>query len=113
MSFIAKTPIPPYYAVIFTSVLSSNQEGYQEMGVRLAQIAPSQPGFLGIESVRDVEGNGITVSYWESLEAIREWKLQADHQEAQKRGRLDWYWQYCTRISKVERVYDHVQVAKR
>lgn len=109
MSFIAKTPTPPYYAVIFTSMLSSNQNGYQEMADRLDQIAHLQPGFLGMESSRDTEGNGITVSYWESLEAIRDWKQQADHQEAQQKGKLDWYWQYCTRISKVERAYEHVQ----
>ncbi len=62
-----------------------------------------QPGYLGHEGVRD--GLGITISYWESLEAIRNWKQQSEHLVAQQKGRTDWYAAYKTRICKVERDY--------
>ena len=57
-----------YYAVIFTSLKNEDDTGYTEMAQKMEQLAKEQPGFLGIESAR--EEIGITVSYWQSLEAI-------------------------------------------
>lgn len=104
MSGIAKTPRPPYYAVIFTSERTDGDNGYAEMAEEMVKLASTQPGFLGIESVRD--GLGITVSYWESLEAIQNWKQNERHLIAQRRGKSDWYLRYKTRICKVERDYE-------
>jgi len=78
---IAKTPKPPYYAVIFTSKQSADTAGYSEMATRMVALAEQQPGYLGIESARDAIG--ITVSYWRDLESIKLWKNQAAHLEAQ------------------------------
>jgi len=100
---IAATPIAPYYAVIFTSLRTAGDHGYDAMSDRMVALAQQQPGFLGVESAR--EEVGITVSYWTSLEAIRAWKANADHLVAQEHGRSDWYAQYKTRIAKVERDY--------
>lgn len=103
MSTIAHTPNPPYYAVIFSSHRIEGDHGYDAMAKRMVELASQQPGFLGIESVR--ENLGITVSYWESLEAIRNWKQNAEHQEAQRLGRQQWYSGFRVRIAKVEREY--------
>lgn len=100
---IAKTPVVPYYAVIFTSLRREGDFGYAEMAIKMEQLAHEQPGFLGIESAR--EGLGITVSYWSDLESIRHWKQQLDHQYAQQLGRDRWYSAYKTRVAKVERDY--------
>ncbi|MEP1704975.1 MAG: antibiotic biosynthesis monooxygenase [Marinobacter sp.] len=103
MSEIANTPTPPHYAVIFTSHRTEGDNGYGEMAERMAELAAQQPGYLGMESAR--EGLGITVSYWESLEAIRNWKQNAEHQEAQRLGHQQWYSSFRVRIAKVEREY--------
>jgi heme-degrading monooxygenase HmoA len=103
MSQAANTPPPPYYAVIFTSVQTSMDTDYELTAQRMVELAAQQSGFLGIESAR--EGLGITVSYWQSLEAIAAWKADAEHQLAQQRGRSDWYQSYTTRIARVERDY--------
>ncbi|MEN9684821.1 MAG: hypothetical protein RLZZ28_607 [Bacteroidota bacterium] len=100
---IAPTPTPPYYAVIFTSLRVSIEEGYDEMAKKMVELAAVQPGYLGHESARD--GIGITVSYWESLDAIKAWKQHTEHLEAQIKGRTHWYQRYKTRICKVERDY--------
>jgi len=100
---IAKTPHPPYYAVIFTNLRTEIEEGYQEMAEEMVRLAALQPGYLGHESAR--ETLGITISYWESLESIQQWKAQSDHLLAQKLGREKWYLAYSTRIAKVEREY--------
>lgn len=100
---IAKTPSPPYYAVIFTSLRTSEEAGYSETAKRMVDMAADQPGFLGVESAR--EGLGITVSYWDSLDNIRKWKQVAEHRIAQELGRTAWYSAYKTRICLVERDY--------
>ena len=100
---IAKTPPPPYYAVIFTNIKNNNDEGYAQTAAKMVELAQLQPGFLGIESAR--EEVGITVSYWQDLESIKSWKANAEHIEAQKHGHQKWYANYTTRIAKVEREY--------
>jgi len=94
----------PYYSVIFTSTQTENTEGYVEMAQQMEELAKEQEGFLGINSARDKVG--ITVSYWESLEAIKNWKQQSDHLIAQQKGRKEWYRWYNVRICKVEREYE-------
>ncbi|MCW8883106.1 MAG: antibiotic biosynthesis monooxygenase [Sedimenticola sp.] len=103
MSLIAKTPAPPYYAVIFTSLRTEGDNGYGAMATKMIELASTQPGFLGIESAR--EEVGITVSYWSDLESIKNWKSNLVHQEAQRLGHEKWYASFKTRISKVERDY--------
>jgi heme-degrading monooxygenase HmoA len=80
---IATTPKPPYYAVIFSSISSEDNTGH--------------------ESARNEIG--ITVSYWDSLEAIKKWKAVSEHLMAQQIGRDKWYSSFKTRICLVERDY--------
>lgn len=101
---IANTPMPPYYAVIFTSVRTDTENGYDDTAKRMTELAEQQPGFLGVESARNE--TGITVSYWESLEVIKNWKNNAEHLIAQQKGKDVFYKNYKTRIAKVERDYD-------
>lgn len=100
---IVDTLKPPYYAVIFTTTLSDNLDGYYEMAQKIDTLAKQQEGYLGIESARNTIG--ITVSYWSSLEVIVRWKNNIDHTEARNIGREKWYKQYQLRICKVEREY--------
>jgi len=101
----AKTPDPPYYAVIFTTQRTEGDNGYADMANRMEALAAEQPGYLGTESVRGSDGSGITVSYWDSLEAIAIWKRNTTHQFAQTQGRDNWYADYMVRVAKVERAY--------
>lgn len=93
----------PYYAIIFTSVRTDGDHGYSKMAEAMDALAKTQPGYLGIESAR--EDIGITISYWESLEAIAQWKSNSEHLLAQSKGISDWYQNYTVRICKVEREY--------
>lgn len=100
---ISSTPKPPYYAVIFTSLRTPGDEGYDHTANRMVELASQQAGFLGVESAR--EELGITVSYWTDLESIKTWKCNAEHRIAQKQGHEVWYSSFKVRISKVERDY--------
>ena len=98
----ATTPKPPYYAVIFTSVRTDGDNGYGEAAKQMLEIASKQPGFLGFETAR--QEIGISVSYWSTLEAIKAWKENATHRQAQGRAK-DWYKTLRVRVCRVEREY--------
>lgn len=102
----ARTPSPPYWAVMFSSQRSpEDPEGYGRMAAALADLAPGQPGFLGMESVRGEDGFGITLAFWECESAIAAWKRLAAHQHAQRLGHERWYDEFFLRIARVERAY--------
>lgn len=106
----AETPEPPYYAVIFTTRRTDGDNGYAAMAEAMDRLAAEQPGYLGVESARGADGIGITVSYWESEDAILNWKRNAEHAAARALGRRDWYEHYELRVAKVERAYSWKKV---
>jgi heme-degrading monooxygenase HmoA len=116
-----RLPEPPYFAVIFTSVRRADGDSdageesagrtdtpptYAATAQRMLELARQQPGFLGFESARGADGLGITVSYWESEEAIRRWRDDAEHRVAQALGREQWYARFTLRVAKVERAWE-------
>jgi heme-degrading monooxygenase HmoA len=94
---------PPYFAVIFTTIVEDNLEGYIKTAERMEELAKEQKGYLGIESARNEIG--ITVSYWQTEKDIITWKNNIEHTEARNLGREKWYKKYQLRICKVEREY--------
>lgn len=98
----------PYYAVIFTSLRTSSEDGYNDMAQKMIDLAMQQPGFIDVESARNEIG--ITISYWESLLSISQWKRNAEHLIAQELGKEKWYQWYKVRICKVEHSYDFTQL---
>lgn len=97
---------PGIYAVIFTARRDAQpDDGYGAMADRMADLAAAQPGYLGMESARGPDGLGITVSYWESEDAIRAWRQHAEHTIARETGRERWYTDYVLRVARVERAY--------
>ncbi|HET6348509.1 MAG TPA: antibiotic biosynthesis monooxygenase [Candidatus Krumholzibacteria bacterium] len=100
----AATPKPPYYCVIFTSLRKKDAiDEYGDASERMHALARTMPGYLGIESARGEDGVGITVSYWESEEAIKNWREHAEHLVVQRIGRERFYEWYESRVGKVER----------
>ena len=100
---ISETPLPPYLAVIFTSLRTPGDHGYDETAAAMAVLAREQDGYLGIESAR--EELGITVSYWKDEQSARSWKHVAEHLVAQRRGLDTWYRDYRVRVAMVSRDY--------
>ncbi len=98
----------PYYAVIFSSSRSvAHEEDYEKMAERMLELSRQQNGFLGVESLRNSDGVGITISYWDSEESIQKWKSHSEHLIAQELGRSQWYDSFTIRICKIERDYDY------
>lgn len=109
---LARTPEPPYHAVIFTSKrVHDDARAYGEVAQRMVDLGARYPGFLGLESARGADGLGITVSYWRDEAAILAWKRDTEHEKAQRAGRAAWYEAYEVRVARVERAYGFVRDA--
>ena len=97
---------PGAVAVIFHSVRRADADGYAAMSDAMEELATQQPGYLDVRSARDAHtGEGITVSYWRDDASARAWKAVAEHLEAQRRGRDEWYSEYVVVVAEVIRAY--------
>lgn len=103
---IEGAPEPPYYAVVFTSRRPVGvDDGYDEMGEEMFELASQQPGYLGADTTRGPDGLGITVSYWKDEESIAQWHRNAEHGVAQRMGYETFYERFSIRVARVERQY--------
>lgn len=100
-----RLPDPPYYAVIFTSRRTEGDNDYAATAARMVELAAEQPGFLGVDSVRDGPDLGITVSYWRDEDSIAAWRAHGEHTLARQSGRERWYDAFEVHVARVERNY--------
>lgn len=99
--------VPPVgsYAVVFWSQRTASDQGYAATAEAMVELAARQPGYLGVRSSSDASGQGLTVSYWSSLEAVAAWRGVLAHQAARDQGRARWYAGYELQVCRVERAY--------
>ncbi|KAK7203167.1 hypothetical protein BZA70DRAFT_83852 [Myxozyma melibiosi] len=84
----------------------ASSKAYAATSDAMLELARKQPGFLSVYSARDpVSLEGITVSYWKTLDDVRAFRREDEHRRAQARGKKEWYSWYKVVISKVERTY--------
>lgn len=95
-------PETQYFAVIFSSELWGNDPEYAQAAMRMIELAERVPGFLSFESYR-MGPCGVTISYWQSEQAIRAWRENPEHIDVQARGRESWYKRYTLRVARVVR----------
>lgn len=91
--------------MIFSSRRSGADDGYALTSDRMLELAAGRDGYLGVESVRDDAGVGITVSYWRDEESIAGWRADAEHTAARQAGRARWYRDFTVRVALVTRAY--------
>ncbi len=93
-------------AVIFISQRNGrNEHDYAAAAMAMAEEASRQPGYAGIDSVRDDQGYGITISYWQDEASAIAWRGHAEHKAIRDRGRAEWYEYYETVVTTVTRAY--------
>lgn len=101
-----KYPREGQVAVIFVSQRTDEDaDGYSEAADAMAALAALQPGYAGVESVRDSGGLGITVSYWTDDASAQAWRDNPDHARIRDLGRARWYDWYVLEVTRVERGY--------
>ncbi|MCL4150253.1 UNVERIFIED_CONTAM: hypothetical protein GTU68_037914 [Idotea baltica] len=56
----------------------------------MIELAQTMRSNLGLESKRNDQGYGVTVSYWESAEDVRLWKSNEDRRNSREKGKGIW-----------------------
>ncbi|WNO53986.1 antibiotic biosynthesis monooxygenase family protein [Stakelama saccharophila] len=93
-------------AVIFASRRTGEDDaGYVRAAARMADLAARQPGYAGLESVRDSDGDGITISYWNDAASAAAWRDHPEHVRIRELGRARWYDSYTVTVATVTRGY--------
>ena len=101
------TNAPGTIAVIFVAQHSLEDDaGYSAAAKEMDALAATQPGYLGIDTVRGADGLGITVSYWTDDTAAKGWRDHPRHAAIRDQGRGIWYTHYDLHVATVTRSYD-------
>ncbi len=77
-SEFAKTLKRPIFAVIFQTPQTAGYPHWGFMSDSMIEFAAKQPGFLGVKTEGPTEGFSITMSFWDSEEAIKAWESRID-----------------------------------
>jgi heme-degrading monooxygenase HmoA len=79
---------------------------YQQTFERMLELAQGVPGFRGIEGFTGEDGSELAVAWFDSDEAIAEWKEQPEHRAAQERARREFFASYDLTIAETGRQYE-------
>lgn len=96
------------YAVIFEVYPSKKGlDEYLDMASILKPMLSKIDGFISIERFGSIneEGKILSLSFWESEEAIESWRNILEHREAQAKGHFELFTNYRIRVAKVVRDY--------
>ncbi len=85
---------------------ADDDSGYTAAASDMDELACRQTGYLGMDSARNVDGLGITVSYWASDADAKAWRDQPDHAAIRSAGRDRWYSDYSLHVAEIKRSYD-------
>lgn len=79
---------------------------YEQLNARMEALVKDIPGFLSAKGYRSDDGDEISIIRFESAEALRLWREQPEHREAQRRGKQGIYAAYDVEVCEVTRAYD-------
>lgn len=97
-------------AVIFEVVpAEGRREDYLAMAADLRRHLSSIEGFISIERFASLadERKLVSISFWETEEAVTRWRTFAAHRGAQERGRREMFDAYRIRVASVVRDYSN------
>ncbi len=95
-------------AVIFeVYIKEGQQDAYLQIAAELREHLRQVDGFISIERFSSLsnEGKLCSLSFWESEEAIKEWREFELHRRAQQQGKAEIFSDYRIRIAEVVRDY--------
>ncbi len=95
------------YVVIFRSTRKIDDgQLYSDWSEKMEQLVKSIDGYKDHFGFRDANTReGVTVSYFTSLEAIAQWKNLDEHKTAQQLGRDTFYEEYSVQVCEVLKDY--------
>ncbi|EOC0210311.1 antibiotic biosynthesis monooxygenase [Cronobacter dublinensis] len=95
-------------AVLFEAqALPQAQQRYFDLAAGLKPLLADAPGFIDLERFQSLTAPDrfLSLSWWESEEAVRQWKGNLMHQAAQQEGKERIFAHYRIRVAQVLRDY--------
>lgn len=95
-------------AVIFElTPREGRAERYFELAAGLRSVLAQQPGFISVERFESLAqpGHYLSLSFWTDEAAVRGWRQQMAHRDAQREGRSSVFAAYRLRVAEVLRDY--------
>ena len=93
------------YAVIFRATVREKGPDYETTADHLRQLAMTRYCCRDFVSMQE-GASELTISWWDSLEDIKQWREDPEHRAAQDRGRDRWYSDYRVEVVEVVRQYN-------
>jgi heme-degrading monooxygenase HmoA len=95
------------YAVIFKSKRQdANSELYYQHNDLLDEKIKSLPGYIKHSGLRHPESReGVTIAYFNSLDAIDNWRKDGEHMDAKKLAKSEFYENYFVEVTEVLDAY--------
>lgn len=90
------------YAVIFKATVAELDDEYFNMVQRLKELAFDKYGCKDFVSVTEGKEE-IAISYWQTLQQIKDWKNDPEHRQAQLKGRDKWYKSFTVEVCELIR----------
>ena len=87
-----------------------NIDEYYAWAGRMGALAKTMPGYVSHKTFTAEDGERVTIVEFADEASQRRWATQADHLEAKKKGRSDFYTEYKIQICRVERESTFVAV---
>ncbi|MGB9628750.1 MAG: antibiotic biosynthesis monooxygenase family protein [Thermodesulfobacteriota bacterium] len=92
--------------VIFrVEIKEGKEEEYRKISAEVLEVAKEHKGLISMERAKSVlkERTYISISEWESEEAIERWVRNPKHQEAMRRGKEDLFsWYSVKRMAEIK-----------
>lgn len=92
------------YAVIFKAKTNVLNDAYFETASKMRKLAINSYGCSEFISVTEGDQE-ISISYWNSMDDISNWKKNSEHLVAQELGKKSWYESYHVEIVEILREY--------
>jgi heme-degrading monooxygenase HmoA len=68
------------------------------IGARMAELAPTMPGFVSYRDYASQDGEAVTVVEFQTMEDTLRWRNHPEHREAQDFGRTQVFSQYRVQV---------------
>ena len=95
-------------AIIFEVIpAEGKKDAYLDIAAEMRPLAEGIDGFISVERFQSLTDPDklLSLSFWESEEAVAEWRRLAAHRKAQSAGRAGMFADYRLRVAHVLRDY--------
>jgi heme-degrading monooxygenase HmoA len=95
----------PHIVTIFRNRLNPDHlQEYYATSETMHELASHQPGFIDAKTFTSPDGERVTIVTFADRESHDAWRRHAEHRDAQRRGRSEFYAEFSLTVAEVVKV---------